>query len=46
VDELLVEVDVGEVEVDRLLRAKPRRVDELDQRAVADGQRCAAIERV
>ena len=32
VDELLLEVDVGERQVDRLLRAQPGRVDELEQR--------------
>src|SRR2546421_11855524 len=37
--ELLLEVDVGEIDVDRLLRAKPRGVHELDQRAVSDRER-------
>src|SRR5439155_9871161 len=32
VDELLLEVDVGEVEVDGFLGAEPRRVDELHER--------------
>jgi hypothetical protein len=34
VDELLLEVDVREVEADRLGASQPCRVDELDERAV------------
>ena len=44
--ELLLEVDVGEVEEHRLARAQPRRVDELEQRAVAERKRPVALERV
>ena len=36
VDRLLLEVDVAEIEVDRLAAAQPGRVDELEQRAVAE----------
>ena len=39
VDELLVEVDVLEVEADRLGAAQAGRVDELDERAVAEAER-------
>src|SRR6059058_4776070 len=46
VNELLVEVDVGQVEVDRLLRAEARRIDELDERAVAPPERILAVEGV
>src|SRR5689334_25354350 len=45
VDELLLEVDVGEVEVDRLLRTQARRVDELREREVPQRQRAGACER-
>src|SRR5712692_1202447 len=45
-NELLLEVDVREIEVDRLAAAEPRRVDELDQRAVAEGECTFALERV
>ena len=45
VDELLLEVDVGEVEVDGFLGAEPRRVDELHERTIADGERRGAVER-
>src|SRR5918999_440126 len=38
VQELLVEVDVCEVEVDRLATPQPGRVDELDERAVPQCQ--------
>src|SRR3954469_13331261 len=46
VDELLLEVDVGEVQVDRLLRAQAGRVDELDQGPVAEAQGAGPIESV
>ena len=39
VDELLLEVDVAEVEPDRLGAAQAGRVDELDERAVAERER-------
>ena len=38
-NELLLEVDVGEPEVDRLLRAQPGGIDELEERAVAKAER-------
>ena len=41
VDELLLEVDVGEIERDRLRAPQARRVDELDERAVAERERLA-----
>jgi len=44
--ELLVEIEVREVEVDRLLRAQAGRVDELHQRLVPGSQRPVAAERV
>ena len=39
VDGLLLEVHVGEVEVDRLLAAQPGRVDELEKRTIAQRER-------
>ena len=39
---LLLEVDVAEIEVDRLAAAQPGRVDELEQRAVAERERLVA----
>ena len=39
---LPVEVDVAEVERDRLGRAQPARVDELEERGVAQLERCLA----
>ena len=44
VDELLLEVDVAEVEPDRLGGAQAGRVDEFDERAVAEGERAVALE--
>src|SRR5207244_10479572 len=41
-DTLLLEVDVAEVEPDRLGAAQPGRVDELDERPVAQRERLAA----
>ena len=41
-DGLLLEVDVDEVEVDRLAAAQAGRVDELEQRAVAERERIVA----
>jgi hypothetical protein len=46
VHELLLEVDVGEFESDSLSAAKPRGVDELDERLVAERERTVALERV
>src|SRR5215207_5678609 len=46
VHELLVEVDVGEVEVDRLAASQSGGVDELDQGAVAERERAVAVERI
>jgi len=46
VDELLLEVDVAEIEPDRLGAAEPRRVHELDERPVAERERAVAVERV
>ena len=43
---LLLEVDVGQVEPDRLGAPQPRRVDELDERAVAQAEGPVAGERV
>ena len=43
---LLLEVDVAEVEADRLRAAEPGRVDELEQGAVAQAERSVAVERV
>jgi len=43
---LLLEVDVGEVEPDRLRAAQARRVDELDEGAVAKAERAVAVDRV
>ena len=43
VDELLLEVDVAEVEPDRLRAAQPGRVDELDQRAVAESRAAPSL---
>src|SRR2546427_56970 len=43
--ELLVEVDARKFGAAGLLRAKPRRVNELDERAIAHGQRRRALER-
>ncbi len=45
VDELLLEVDVGEVEPDRLGAAQPGGVDELDERPVPQVDRLVAVER-
>src|SRR5437879_1491320 len=45
-NELLLEVDVREIEVDRLAAAEPGRVDELDQRSVSERERAFALERV
>src|SRR5207244_13260318 len=42
---LLLEVDVRDVEVDRLAAAQARRVDKLDKSAVAQGERPVALER-
>src|SRR5919198_2263919 len=44
VERLLLEVDVGEVEVDRLAAAEAGRVDELDERAVPERQRLGAVQ--
>ena len=44
VHELLLEVDVAQVEADRLRAAQARRVDELDERAVAEPERAVAVE--
>jgi hypothetical protein len=46
VELLAVEVDVGEVEPDRLRRAEARGVHELDERAVAQRERAVALERL
>src|SRR5437588_10722738 len=45
-DELLLEVHVYEVEVDRLAASQARRVDELDERAVPKGERPGAFESI
>src|SRR5439155_20299107 len=45
-NEFLLEVDVGEVEVDGLAAAQSRRVDELDERPVAERERAVAVERL
>src|SRR2546421_6219798 len=45
-EELLLEVDVDQVEVDGLLRAQAGGVDELHERAVPDGERPVARERL
>ncbi len=45
VDQLLLEVDVGEIEADRLGAAEPGGVDDLDERAVAQRDRPLALER-
>ena len=42
-DELLLEVDVGEIEPDRLGAAQAGRVDELDECAVAEAERAVAV---
>ena len=44
VHDLAVEVDVAEVERDRLLAPQPRRVEELEQGAVAERQRRVAVD--
>ena len=44
VDVLLLEVDVAEIETDRLRAAQPRRVDDLEQRAIADPERISLAE--
>ena len=44
VDDLLLEVDVGERQVDRLLGAQPGRVDELEERAVAEPERAVLLQ--
>ena len=41
---LLLEVDVGEVEPDRLGGAEPGRIHELDERAVSQLERALAVE--
>jgi Uncharacterized conserved protein (COG2071) len=41
--ELLLEVDVAEGEVDRLLRAQARRIDELEESAVPEAQRVVPV---
>ena len=46
VHELLLEVDVAEVEADRLGAAEPGGVDELDERAVPQRDRAVALERL
>ncbi len=46
VDELLLEVDVAEVEPDRLRASEPRRVHELDERLVAERKRAVPLEPV
>jgi hypothetical protein len=43
-NELLLEVDVGEVQVGRFLRSEAGRVDELEERAVSKGERAVAFE--
>src|SRR5206468_5437432 len=43
---LLVEVDVAEIEVDRLAAPQPGRIHELDEGAVTQGQRSFAVERL
>ena len=43
---LLLEVDVAEVEADRLRAPEPGGVDELDEGAVAQAERSVAVERV
>src|ERR671934_1165222 len=43
-DPLLVEVDVGEVEIDRFSTAQPGRVDELDEGAVPQRERAVSTE--
>ena len=43
VDVLLLEVDVAEIEPDRLRAAQAGRVDELEQRPVADRERLVAV---
>src|SRR5436190_16204426 len=44
VDELLFEVDVSEIEIDRLAAPEARRVDELAERAVSQPERTVAFE--
>jgi hypothetical protein len=46
VHSLLVEVHVGEIELDGFPAAQPGRVDELGKRAVAEGNRALALERL
>src|SRR5437764_6534511 len=46
VDELLLEVDVAEVEVDRLATAQPGGIDELDKGAVAKSERAVALDAI
>src|ERR687886_2243035 len=43
-DELLLEVDVTEVEIDRLAAPKAGRVDELDERSVSQRKRPLRLE--
>ena len=45
-DELLLEVDVAEIEPDRLRAPQPGRVDELDKRAVSQPEGLAVVELV
>jgi hypothetical protein len=44
VDEFLLEVDVAEIEADRLHAAQACGVDELDERTVAQGERPVALQ--
>src|SRR5439155_8277846 len=44
-DVLLLEVDIRQVELDRFAAAQARRVDELGERAVAQGERPVAFQR-
>src|SRR6266508_3999364 len=44
-DGLLLEVDVGKCEVDRLLGAEAGRIDELEKCSVAKRERVVALER-
>ena len=44
-DGLLLEVDVGKCEVDRLLGAEAGRIDELEKRSVPKRERIVALER-
>ncbi len=44
VDQFLLEVDVGELEVDGLLRAEPGRVDQLEQCAIPEPERVLGLQ--